>query len=420
MTKTNRRTFLMGAAGLAATPAFAHAAKPVRIAVVGTGGRGSDLIRALTTIDSAQLVAICDDYAPHLEKGSKYAGPDAKPFDRYAAMLKEARPDAVVIATPLHMHYEMAMEALRLGMAVFCEKTLCHALADAKSLVDEVAKRNAIFQVGLQRRSNAIYRQAVAMVQAGMLGRITAVKAQWHRANNWRRPVPVARDDPSWAKLERKLNWRLYREYSGGLMTELGSHQMDVVNWILGTTPKRVIASGGIDYWKDGREVFDNIFCIYEYEAALPARKPAGDAPEFPVRVTYSSLQNNAFEGASELVMGTKGTLLLTQKKGLFYKEGGPDEPGWVKGGQAADNAAVITSGKTLKLDNDPWAYRGKPYEIDVESDDTRDELVEFIKAVAAGDPKTVADVRLGLQDCATVLMANQSADNGRWVDYPG
>ena len=96
------------------------------------------------------------------------------------------------------------------------------------------------------------------------------------------------------------------------------------------------------------------------------------------------------------------------------------NEPGWVKGGQAADNAAVITSGKTLKLDNDPWAYRGKPYEIDVESDDTRDELVEFIKAVAAGDPKTVADVRLGLQDCATVLMANQSADNGRWVDYPG
>jgi len=420
MTSTNRRTFLMGAAGLAVSTAFAAEEKTVRVAVVGTGGRGSDLLRALTTIDSAKLVAICDDYPPHLEKASKYAGPEAKTFDNYTTMLKETSPDAVVIATPLHLHREMVMEALGRGTAVFCEKTLCRTTAEAKEVVDEVTKRNAIFQIGLQRRSNAIYRQAVAMVQTGMLGRISAIKCQWHRNNNWRRPVPVPKADPAWPALERKLNWRLYKDYSGGLMTELGSHQLDVANWILGTTPKRAFASAGIDYWKDGRDVFDNIFCVYEYAVAPAAKKGEEPVAPYTVRVTYSSVQNNAYEGASELILGTKGSLLLTQKKGLFYKEGGPVDPGWAKLGQeGGDNAAVITSGATLKIDNDPWAFRGKPYEIDVESDDTRDELLEFVKAVAAGNPKTVADVRTGLQDCATVLMANESATSGRWVDYP-
>jgi predicted dehydrogenase len=420
MTPTNRRTFLLGSAGLAATSMRAEEPKPVRIAVVGTGGRGSDLIRALVTIDAAQLVAICDDYPPHLEKAAQYAGPGAKTFERYDEMLRQMKPDAIVIATPLHRHHEMVMEALRHDLAVFCEKTLCRTVLEAKLVAQEVEKRQAIFQVGLQRRSNPIYRQAVAMVKAGMLGRISAIKCQWHRNNNWRRPVPVPKGDARWPALERKLNWRLYKEYSGGLMTELGSHQLDVANWILGTTPRRAFATGGTDYWKDGRDVYDNIFSIHEY-AITPTEKNL--APEqavpYTVRVTYSSIQNNAFEGASELVMGSRGTLLLTQKKGLFYKEGGPDVP-WAVAGKAADDAAVITSGKTLKLENDPWAHRGKPYEIDGDSDDTRDELVDFVKSVAAHDPKTVADVQTALHDCATVLMANDAAAAGRWIDYPG
>jgi predicted dehydrogenase len=420
MNTPNRRTFLLSAAATASATAFAaEEEKPVRVAVVGTGGRGSDLIRALSTIDSAQVAAICDDYPPHLEKASKYAGTEAKTFNNFAAMLKEIRPQAVVIATPLHLHHGMVLEALNADAAVFCEKTLCRTVAEAKEVAAEVEKRKAVFQIGLQRRSNAIYRQAVAMVKAGMLGRISAIKCQWHRNNNWRRPVPFPKNDPQWPALERKLNWRLYKEYSGGLMTELGSHQLDVANWILGTTPKRAFASGGIDSWKDGRDVFDNIFCVYEY-AVTPKEKnlPPEKAAPYTVRATYSSIQNNAFEGASELIMGSQGTLLLTQKKGLFYKEGGPDMP-WGIAGKAADDAAVITSGKTLKLDNDPWAYRGKPYEIDADSDDTRDELVDFVKSVRSGNRQTTADVQTGLQDCATVLMANDSANLGRWVDYP-
>jgi hypothetical protein len=124
------------------------------------------------------------------------------------------------------------------------------------------------------------------------------------------------------------------------------------------------------------------------------------------VRANYTSLCNNAYEGAAELVMGTKGSLYLTSAKGLLYQEKGTDVVSWEgdKTQKAAEaNAAVVTAGKTLKLSNDPWAHRGAPIEIDIaEGNDTRDELVSFIDHVRRQDAKTICDVNVGLTDCAT------------------
>jgi predicted dehydrogenase len=413
-----RRTFLETAGAAAAAGSILRANdSPVRVAVIGTGGRGSDLIRALTTIDGVELIAVCDDYAPHLEQGAKYAGPQAKIFSDYRKLLNELKPQAVIIAVPLYLHYQIAADCLSAGCDVFLEKTMCFTVAEAKKLVAQVAASKRVFQVGLQRRANAIYKQAQAMVAAGMIGQVTAIKSQWHRNNSWRRPIPVPKTDANWQKLERKLNWRLYKAYSQGLMAELGSHQMDVANWFLGAHPKRVIASGGIEYFRDGREVYDNISCLYEYELNGANGKP------YTVRVNYTSICNNAYEGAAELIMGTKGSLYLTSAKGLLFQEKGTDAVSWEggKNQQAADaNAAVVTAGKTLKLSNDPWAHRGAPFEIDIaEGNDTRDELVAFIDCVQRQDVKTICDASVGLADCATILMANQSVESGGWVSFP-
>ncbi len=411
-----RRTFLETAgATLAARTMLRTDDAPVRVAVIGTGGRGSDLLRALTTIDGVELIAVCDDYAPHLEQGAKYAGPQAKKFSDYRKLLAELKPQAVVIAVPLYLHYQIAADCLSAGCDVFLEKTMCYSVAEAKKLTAQVTASKRVFQVGLQRRANAIYKQAQAMVTAGMIGQVTSIKAQWHRNNSWRRPVPVPKSDASWAKLEKKLNWRLYKAYSAGLMAELGSHQMDVANWFLGTHPKRVIASGGIEYFRDGREVYDNISCLYEYEL-----KGANGQP-YTVRANYTAICNNAYEGAAELILGTKGSLYLTSAKGLLFQEKGTDAVSWEGGQNAADaNAAVVTAGKTLKLSNDPWAHRGAPIEIDIEEgNDTRDELVSFIDHVRRQDTKTICDVQAGMMDCATILIANQSVETGGWVEFP-
>lgn len=414
-----RRTFLGTAGAALAASNLLQAADdtPVRVAVIGTGGRGSDLIRALTTIDDVVLVGVCDDYPPHLEQGAKYAGPRAKTFVDYRKLLDELRPQAVVIAVPLYLHYQIAADCLSAGCDVFLEKTMCYTVAEATKLAAQVAASKRVFQVGLQRRANAIYRQAQAMVAAGMIGQVASIKAQWHRNNSWRRPVPVPRTDARWPKLERKLNWRLYKAYSAGLMAELGSHQMDVVNWFLGRHPKRVFASGGIEYFRDGREVYDNISCLYEYELN------GADGKTYAVRVNYTSICNNAYEGAAELILGTKGSLYLTSAKGLLFQEPGTDVVSW-EGNQdqrAADaNAAIVTAGKTLKLSNDPWAHRGVPFEIEIaEGNDTRDELVSFVDHVRRQDVKTIADAAVGLADCTTILIANQSVETGGWVEFP-
>jgi len=414
----NRRTFIqqssvivLGTASLG-IPSYSSLA-PVRVAVVGTGGRGTDLIRKLSTIERAQIVAVCDDYLPHLQGGATAAGNGVQTYERYEKMLREVKPDAVVIATPLYLHFEMAMQALETGCDVFCEKTMCYSVDQAVELAAKVKERGAVFQVGLQRRANAIYRQAAAMIQTGMLGQITSIKCQWHRNNDWRRPVPVARDHPEWEKFEKKLNWRLYRPYSKGLMTELASHQLDVVNWMLGTPPKRVMGSGGIDYWRDGREVFDNVYCIYEYECQNDDKNP------YTARVTYSSIQNNAFEGASEMFMGTKGTLYLTSQKGLFYQENHTENPGWNTKGDADKNAAIVTTGKTLKMKNDPWAHRGEPSEIDATANDTREQLIAFLDCVQRRELNTICDVDKGLLDTATTLMGVDAMRTQQVVEFP-
>jgi hypothetical protein len=158
----------------------------------------------------------------------------------------------------------------------------------------------------------------------------------------------------------------------------------------------------------------DNVFCIYEYEAQGSGGKPR------TIRVTYSSLCNNAYEGASELALGTRGSLFLTSTKGLFYREKLPEEAAWLKPGDP-DNAAILTAGKTLKMSNSPWAHRGEPLEIDLlESDDTRDELVSFLDHVRSHDRATICDVHEGLRDAATILMANEAIATGMPVAYPG
>ncbi|MFN7139058.1 MAG: Gfo/Idh/MocA family protein, partial [Limisphaerales bacterium] len=332
--------------------------------------------------------------------------------------LEAAKPAVVVVAVPLWLHYQVCSDALELGCDVFCEKTMTYSVEEGRKLADKVRQSKRVFQVGLQRRANPIYQQAKALIQTGALGRITAAKCQWHRNNNWRRPVPVERGNSKWKTLEARLNWRLYRKYSQGLMAELGSHQMDVINWMLGALPTQVMATGGVDYWRDGREVPDNVFCIYEYQM----NPPKGDAEKAPynVRVTYSSLCNNAYEGASELIMGTKGTLYLTDKKGLLFREKGADDVGWVNKDASGTNASIVTSGKTLGLANDPWAFRGKPVEIDNSGgDDTREQLVSFLRHVRERNTTTICDVNVGLQNAATVLIANEAIDTAKIVRFP-
>ncbi|GHT03061.1 dehydrogenase [Bacteroidia bacterium] len=276
----------------------------VRIGMIGTGSRGMYHLNNLLHIPQAEVVALCDNYEPHLQEAAALY-PEAKQYDNYCKLLEDKNIQAVMVVTPLNEHEQMAMDALSAGKHVFCEKSMALTLAGCKKIHDTYKQHNQVLYIGQQRLFDPKYVKAMEMIHSGLIGSITGMKAYWYRNNDWRRPVPSP-------ELERQINWRLYREHSAGLVTELAAHQLQVGDWALGERPESVTGFGDIVYWKDGREVYDNISLIYRY--------PSG------IKMSYESVISNKFLGLEELILGDKGTMEL--EKGKYYFEEAQPAPG--------------------------------------------------------------------------------------------
>lgn len=308
----SRRDFLDGvlrataAAGMTAAAPWAISAanaEPargdrVRLGVIGTGDRGRTLIRNIAKTRNTMVAAICDNYAPHLAKGRALVSPATPSFADHRAMLDAGGLDAVVIATPLDVHARQALDALDAGLHVWCEKAMARTIADCSAMVKRAQERRKVLQIGHQRMFHPTYLNALRRVKAGEIGPVTQIRASWHRNTSWRRPVPPDSSD-------RQINWRLYRDASAGLMTELATHQLQVGNWFLDAVPTRVIGSGSICFWKDGREVYDHVALVYEYSGGR--------------KFVYTSLLNNARYGCEEQIQGSKGT--IEPELGRIYQE---------------------------------------------------------------------------------------------------
>lgn len=325
----NRRDFL-AVGSLAATGLSLHAGqtvhKPgttgavVNLGIIGMGSRGGGIAGNIRRLPGTKVTACCDTLPDHLKTGLDRAGPQAVGYTDYRKLLEDKNVDGVIITLPQHLHYPAAKAALEAQKHVYLEKTMTHTISEALELTATVERHpHLVFQVGHQYRYFALYHRIFSMLMAGELGTVLQYECQYHRNADWRKQVP----DPA---LERHLNWRMYREYSGGLMTELCSHQIDIVNWFTGSHPLRVTAIGGVDYWKDGRETYDNIRAIFEY--------PDG------VKATASSILCNAYNGFSIRILGTKATVEVQQSSALLYYETRAKTHGVVDGvsGATADS----------------------------------------------------------------------------------
>lgn len=274
--------------------------KPINIGVIGTGDRGGGLTSIMNSIENLNVFACCDILPFRLKEGLLKANSNPKAYLDYRKLLDDKTIDAVIVATPFSTHSKIAIDALDAGKHVYCEKTLAKGYEDIDQLLKKVKSSDKIFQTGHQYHSSRLYTQIVALIQQGKIGEVAAFECQWNRHGNWRRPVP----DP---KFEKAINWRMYREFSGGLTAELCSHQIDFVNWVLDATPNQVMGVGGIDYWKDGRETYDNIHLMYSYPNGVEAK--------------FTCLTNNAKDGHQIKVIGDKGTIIIDTENAWFYPE---------------------------------------------------------------------------------------------------
>ncbi len=382
----------------------------IKVGVIGVGSRGMLLLHYLNQLSETiniEVVAVCDNYEPHYHRAIEKTGGTAKAFYDYKKIIEMEDIDAVVIATPLHQHAHITVDALKAGKHVFCEKAMARTLEEIKQMADAHFQTGKVLQIGHQRLFDTRYLRALEMVNAGEIGQITQIRAYWHRNNDWRRKVPEGKPE-----LERKINWRLYREYSCGLMTELASHQIQVANWMKDALPVSVMGTGSINYWKDGREVYDNVALIYTYE----------DGTQF----IYDSMTSNRHYGLEEQIMGDKGTLELEVNK--RYLENPPPEPqpppppGIV---QLMKDIESGIFGDAIPITNSSWIPELK-IEGDGQSivqrekgfDESKVQLEAFIAAVRNGKP-TKGVFEQGYWASVWTLLGQQAMDEKRIITLP-
>ncbi len=380
-------------AGQAASPS-----NRVQLGFIGTGSRGCYLLELLRRVPNADVAAICDNYPPNLQKGLELTGGKAKTYTNYKDLLARNDLDAVLIATPLYEHFQMVIDALAAGKHVFCEKSMAMLPEQCLQMVQAQKQSGKILQIGHQRLFDIKFLRAMEMIRSGDIGKITQVRAYWHRNNDWRRPVPSP-------DLERKINWRLYKEYSCGLMTELASHQIQVANWALGAFPESVSGSGSINYWHDGREVYDNVNLVYRY--------PGG------IHLIYDSLTSNKKYGLEEQLEGNKGT--IEPEANRFYLENPPAAPGIVQLVNSIEHKifdAVPIGGPSWVPEN-PSEDKGHSLHDKVINSDGSDMEMEAFVAMVRDGRAVPGHLEQAYYATVSALLGHQAMLENRIIAWP-
>jgi len=315
----------------------ATAAKDVQtlnIALIGAGAQGQVLTDAMLRIPGLRFRAVCDIWTEYNQKRVvnqlKKFGHAPNAYEDYRELLdKEKELDAVVIATPDFWHSQHAVDCLKAGKHVYCEKEMSNTLEGARAMVLAQRETGKLLQIGHQRRSNPRYLHCYDKLlgEAKLLGRIVTISGQWNRAVTPDLGAPDRYKIPEdrlkkfgFKDMHQFRNWRWYKGKGGGPIVDLGSHQIDIYGWFLGANPSGVMASGGNLYHDPAtHEWYDTAMVVYDF-----------DTPAGPVKAYYQTQTTNGSLGYFENFMGDQGTLLISESEvhaAKVYRD--PNAPAW-------------------------------------------------------------------------------------------
>jgi len=363
------------------------AGSTVQIGVIGAGKRGLGLITMIEQVPNLKVVACCDIIPENLSAAMQKADKKAKAYTDYEKLLADKNVDAVIIATPLYLHYPMAVAALAEKKHVYVEKSMAFTIDQTLDLVKKVRDSKLVFQVGFQYRNFELYHKVKEAVNEGWIGDTYSFECQYNRNSDWRYPVK----DP---KMEKIINWRMYKDMCGGPLSELCAHEIDAVNYITNGHPLKVMGIGGIDYWKDGRETYDNVRTVYEYQNGIKA--------------TFTSLLSNAYNGYMIRILGNKATIEIGRNKAYIYAESTKNVLGTVDGVTGATIANATQGKKTEIAYLEPGAKAIEP---------TINALSNFADCVI-NNKKPVSNVDTGRDSAIAICMglnAMETEQVQRW-----
>jgi predicted dehydrogenase len=440
----------------------------VRVAIIGTGDEGNVLITEHPP-EYMKIVAIADLRPANIKRTFVGSHPKAriglnaklgperaaeiKVYENHKKLLADKDKlglEAVVIAVPLNMHAPIALECMEAGLHVLTEKLMARTVTDCKKMIRTAREKNLLLAVGHQRHYSVLYENANHLVQQGYLGDIKFIRAQWHRNNSfpdkddWRKwdQDPYARQDREFLqKMEKEgklqefgydtakqlVDWRLYEKTGGGLMAELGSHQMDACSIFLGKKhPISVQGFGGkifygvpgvgpSDKWDDDREIDDHIFVTFEFPG-----KTYDKNPNDLCIVTYSSISTNKWEPYGETVFGTRGTLVLkTEKEALLDPEVvggvGNDRRLWVIEG-AKEGGPVLDAYETTA----PAAAAALAGQAPAEdaSRGYREEMEHFCYCIRTGKDELRCNGVVAMGDAIMAMTANLAMEHRKRIEF--
>ena len=314
----SRRNFLgnvaTGLAAAAQPPRVLGANDRIRVGIIGPGARGMELVHQAIKSPNVEMAAFCDIYTARLEAGKKLV-PSAKTYMDYRYMLDDKSIDAVLIATPQHLHREHFVASVEAGKHIYQEKTMAFSVDHAKAMRAAYDKnRKLTVAIGHQHVSTGMVEDARAWLKEGGMGKITAIVSDhWrntpHGKPQWSRPVypDMTTENILWNKFlgeapkrefdpNRYINWRFFWDYSGGNVYENTCHTLSVWYKALDLQiPKQVTMVGGVYLWKDGREVPDTMTVTMEHPEDL--------------LFSFVSGFGNDRRGWGEDVLGTDGTI---------------------------------------------------------------------------------------------------------------
>lgn len=455
--KNTRRKFLKslsGGSALIASGALAHNANAkvielsperepakkygandkVRLATIGMGIIGHFDTSTALKVEGTELVAVCDLYDGRLAQAKvAFNNKNLVTTRDYREILERKDVDAVLICTPDHWHSQIAIEAMNKGKHVYCEKPMVHKLEQGLGVIEAQKKTGKVLQVGSQRTSSIAMTEAKRIYESGEIGKINAVVATYNRHSSggaWQYSIPP---DASSKTLDfdkflgnapkvafdatRFFRWRNYRDYGTGVPGDLFVHLISGLHYVLGSLgPTRIMASGQLAYWKDGRDVPDVVSAIMEYPST--DKHPAFQA------VLQVNFVDGSGGGSKTQIIGSDGVIDIGWNDFTVKRSPLPKAPDF--GGY--DSLFTFTEdmqkefikqydAKYSKADREVPKLMDITYKAKDGYDDREDHFRNFFAAIREGKP-VAQDASFGFRAAAPCLATNMSIFENRVINW--
>ncbi len=454
MNKTSRRDFikmgaaagsvLIGARKVSASeyileadqePQKVSANDKIRFATIGIGGQGSSDSRSAIQTGMAEIVAVADIYDGRRERAQEVWGKQVFTTRDYREVLARPDVDAVIIATPDHWHAQICVDALKAGKHVYCEKPLVQMLPDGHKIIKAEKESGKVFQVGSQRVSSIIYAKAKEVLASGVIGNLNMVDIWLNRRSPqsaWQYSIPpdATPERIDWDRFLgnapkvpfepiRLFRWRNYRAYGTGIGGDLFIHLFSGLHFMVGINgPTRVLGTGGLRYWNDGRDVPDVLLglCDYPQSASRP-----GFNVSLRVNFVDGAVDPNGFEDSGYRLVGSEGVIALGGRGITVTRKQRSKEPGY----------NIDTFPKEIQ-EQFVKEYRAKypppttptisqssdeVYSAPAGYSDSLDHFRNFFNAIRSGG-KVVEDATFGVRAAGPALLTNQSYYENRIMNW--